>query len=44
MQAAYSAIDFDYLEYAKLRWDEYRKQKAVRLQAVARWLASGSRQ
>lgn len=26
-QAAYSAIDFDYLEYAELRWSEYRRRK-----------------
>lgn len=34
-QAAYSAIDFDYLEYARLRWGEYRTQKQSRLEAVA---------
>ena len=27
-QAAFSAIDFDYLAYADLRWGEYRKRKA----------------
>lgn len=27
MQAAWSSIDFDYMSYAKLRWDEYFKRK-----------------
>ncbi len=26
-QAAYSAIDFDYLAYADLRWSEFRRRK-----------------
>eukprot|EP00741_Cyanophora_paradoxa_P022122 tig00021434_g21354.t1 len=29
VQARHSAIDFDYLSYAKLRLDEYRRQKAL---------------
>eukprot|EP00741_Cyanophora_paradoxa_P020817 tig00021312_g20096.t1 len=29
VQARHSAIDFDYLSYAKLRLDEYRRQKAI---------------
>lgn len=28
LQARWSPIEFDYLGYAKLRWDEYRRRKA----------------
>lgn len=35
MQARWSKIDFDYLNYAKLRWNEYFKQKDEFLQAAA---------
>ena len=28
IQARYSAIDFDYMEYSSIRWDEYYKRKA----------------
>eukprot|EP00958_Prasinococcus_capsulatus_P007250 scaffold674_cov371-Prasinococcus_capsulatus_cf.AAC.8 len=39
LQAHYSQIDFDFLEYAELRFAEYHKQKASRLQATASFLA-----
>lgn len=42
-QAASSAIDFDYLAYAKVRWDEYRRQKGSRLEAAAELVASRRR-
>lgn len=32
-QAETSRIDFDYLQYAKIRLDEYRNQKEARLSA-----------
>ncbi len=35
-QAAYSAIDFDYLAYADLRWSEYRHRKAEFLAPFAK--------
>ena len=28
IQARYSAIDFDYMEYSSIRWNEYHKRKA----------------
>ena len=28
IQARYSAIDFDYMGYSSIRWDEYDKRKA----------------
>lgn len=28
IQARYSAIDFDYMEYCSVRWSEYRKRKS----------------
>ena len=28
IQARYSAIDFDYMEYSGIRWNEYCKRKA----------------
>ena len=27
IQARYSAIDFDYMEYSSIRWNEYYKRK-----------------
>lgn len=35
IQARYSAIDFDYMEYSSIRWDEYYQRKAEFLAPVA---------
>lgn len=35
MQAKWSSIDFDYLSYAKLRWDEYHRRKGEFMAAAA---------
>ena len=35
LQARWSPIDFDYLGYAKLRWEEYRRRKAEFMGAPA---------
>lgn len=29
IQARYSAIDFDYMEYCSVRWNEYQKRKSA---------------
>ena len=34
IQARYSAIDFDYMEYSSVRWNEYRRCKAEFLAPV----------
>jgi hypothetical protein len=34
LQAKWSSIDFDYLAYAKLKWDEYHKRKEEFLAAA----------
>lgn len=34
IQARYSAIDFDYMEYSSMRWDEYQRRKAEFLAPV----------
>lgn len=34
IQARYSAIDFDYMEYCSIRWSEYYKRKAEFLAPV----------
>jgi ethanolamine kinase len=35
LQARYSAIDFDYVQYSKNRWNEYHKKKGAIQQLVA---------
>ena len=40
LQAKYSPIDFDYVEYWALRWGEYHKRKDAFLAAVDDFLAS----
>lgn len=39
-QAKWSKIDFDYLSYARLRWDEYFRRKDEFLAAAAATFAS----
>ena len=34
IQARYSAINFDYMEYSSMRWDEYHRRKAEFLSPV----------
>lgn len=41
-QAAYSPIDFDYLEYAELRWGEYRKRKQEFMRLFSNVKSGGS--
>ena len=36
IQARYSAIDFDYMEYSTIRWKEYFKRKAEFLAPLQR--------
>ena len=42
LQAKYSPIDFDYMEYSALRWGEYRRQKARFLAELDAFLAEAS--
>eukprot|EP00898_Chlorokybus_atmophyticus_P006272 jgi/Chlat1/6646/Chrsp49S06123 len=35
VQARYSPIDFDYLSYSKMRWEEYYKRKEERLSCLS---------
>ena len=34
IQARYSEIDFDYMEYSTVRWNEYYKRKPAVLKSV----------
>lgn len=39
MQARWSQIDFDYVEYAALRWKEYRKRKNEFVEAALKMVS-----
>lgn len=41
IQARWSPIDFDYLEYSALRWSEYHARKQQRLSAARLTLLGG---
>lgn len=34
IQARYSEIDFDYMEYSSVRWNEYHRRKASVLKSI----------
>lgn len=34
IQARYSEIDFDYMEYSSMRWNEYHRRKASVLKSI----------
>ena len=42
LQAKYSPIDFDYMEYCALRWGEYHRQKARFLAELDAFLPEAS--
>ena len=42
LQAKYSPIDFDYMEYSALRWGEYHKRKTEFLGDVEAFLGQHS--